>query len=275
MHNFKISFLFVFVLFLVGGCRSKKQVVTYKKKPKKEVISNTEKPVIVSKKEPDTDFVPVVPAKNISYQEKVEIYIANFSDIAIQEMKKYGIPASITLAQGILESGAGVGELTKNSNNHFGIKCHTGWTGARVYHDDDKHQECFRKYQDPRDSFEDHSLFLSSRSRYKGLFNLDKRDYKGWARGLRKAGYATDPKYPQKLISIIERYNLHKFDMLDASSFNDESNLPAEDLKTYIVKKGDTLYSISKKFNITVEQLKKTNNLKNNTLSIGQLLKIK
>ena len=119
---------------------------------------------------------------------------------------QYGIPASITLAQGILESGAGRSALSKKSNNHFGIKCHKGWTGQRVFHDDDELQECFRKYKDPKYSFRDHSLFLTQRSRYEGLFAYKKNDYKSWAKGLRKAGYATDPKYPQKLINIIETY---------------------------------------------------------------------
>ena len=123
-------------------------------------------------------------------------------------MQLYGIPASITLAQRILESGAGRSGLSRKSNNHFGIKCHKDWTGERVYHDDDELQECFRKYKDPDISFRDHSLFLTERTRYKDLFKLKKDDYKGWAKGLRKAVYATNPKYPKKLITIIERYKL-------------------------------------------------------------------
>ena len=116
-------------------------------------------------------------------------------------MVDYGIPASITLAQGILESGSGKGELTRKSNNHFGIKCHRNWTGDRAYHDDDEKGECFRRYNHPMYSFNDHSQFLTGRKRYAFLFKLRKDDYKGWARGLRKAGYATDKKYPQKLIT--------------------------------------------------------------------------
>src|SRR5690606_7680630 len=128
------------------------------------------------------------------------------------EMREFGIPASITLAQGILESGSGRGELTLKTNNHFGIKCHTGWEGGMEYHDDDEKGECFRKYNDPYTSYRDHSLFLTSRSRYAPLFDLRTDDYKGWAKGLRKAGYATDPRYPQKLIGLIERYELYRYD---------------------------------------------------------------
>jgi flagellum-specific peptidoglycan hydrolase FlgJ/LysM repeat protein len=142
----------------------------------------------------------------------VNDYILQFKDVAKGNMKTYGIPASITLAQGILESGAGKGRLCLEANNHFGIKCHTGWTGPSITHDDDAAQECFRKYNDPAESYKDHSLFLTSRSRYASLFTLDKLDYQSWANGLKTAGYATDPKYPSKLISLIERYQLYLYD---------------------------------------------------------------
>ena len=138
-------------------------------------------------------------------------YITFYKDIAVAEMKQYGIPASITLAQGILESGSGRGRLAVKANNHFGIKCHD-WEGAKIFHDDDRAQECFRKYEDANRSFRDHSEFLANRKRYAKLFELDKDDYKGWAKELRRAGYATDRKYPEKLISLIERYQLYKFD---------------------------------------------------------------
>ncbi|MBO5961353.1 MAG: glucosaminidase domain-containing protein [Paludibacteraceae bacterium] len=140
-------------------------------------------------------------------------YIEKYSSIAVSEQAKFGIPASITLAQGLLESGAGQSELARKSNNHFGIKCHTGWTGERTYHDDDARQECFRKYQHVSESYDDHSLFLTSRSRYADLFKLKPTDYKGWAHGLKKAGYATDPNYANKLIKIIEDYDLHQLDV--------------------------------------------------------------
>ena len=121
-------------------------------------------------------------------------YIGTYKNIAIDKMEKYNIPASITLAQGILESGNGLSTLAKKSNNHFGIKCHSGWKGKRVYHDDDKKGECFRKYPTPEGSFNDHSIFLTGRGRYEFLFDLKPDDYKAWAKGLKKAGYATDRK---------------------------------------------------------------------------------
>lgn len=146
--------------------------------------------------------------KNASYIK----YINQYSSIAMKHQAKYGIPASITLAQGILESGAGQSELARRSNNHFGIKCHTNWTGGRVYHDDDYRGECFRKYRKVEDSYEDHALFLTNRPRYAGLFKLDVKNYKGWARGLQKSGYATDKAYANKLIKMIEDYELYKYD---------------------------------------------------------------
>ena len=139
-------------------------------------------------------------------------YIETYDDIAVSEMYRSGIPASITLAQGLLESGAGKSQLAVRSNNHFGIKCHNGWQGGRVYHDDDAKGECFRKYDDPKDSYRDHSDFLRYRDRYKFLFEFELTDYRSWAHGLKKAGYATDPKYPSKLIDIIETYQLYKYD---------------------------------------------------------------
>lgn len=201
----------------------------------------------------------------------------------MSNMKNFGIPASIILAQGILESGSGRGDLAVNANNHFGIKCHKDWTGESVRHDDDADQECFRKYNDPSESFQDHALFLTSRPRYASLFNLEKGDYKAWAQGLRTAGYATDPKYPEKLINYIERYNLYQYDnqvlgkayVIDASQNAQPTKTPIVDLALYEVQKGDTLYSISKKFNLLVEDLKQKNNLVENTLSIGQKLKVK
>ena len=139
-------------------------------------------------------------------------YINRFDDIAVSEMYRSGIPASITLAQGLLESGAGKSQLAVRSNNHFGIKCHNDWQGGRVYHDDDAKGECFRKYDKPEDSYRDHSDFLRYRDRYKSLFEFEITDYKSWAHGLKKAGYATDPKYPSKLIDLIETYRLYQYD---------------------------------------------------------------
>lgn len=141
-----------------------------------------------------------------------ERYINKYSDLAIQHQKKYRVPASITLSQGLLESGAGQSDLAQRSNNHFGIKCHADWRGGRVYHDDDLRGECFRKYKQVEDSYDDHSRFLAERSRYSVLFKLNIKDYKGWAKGLQKCGYATDRAYANKLIKVIEDYELYRFD---------------------------------------------------------------
>ena len=140
-----------------------------------------------------------------------EAYIKKYHDIAMHQMIQYNIPASITLAQGIFESASGKSVLATKGNNHFGIKCHE-WTGKKIYHDDDAKHECFRKYKNADESYEDHSIFLTTRDRYKGLFELDILDYKGWAYGLKKAGYATNPKYPERLIELIETYQLYKYD---------------------------------------------------------------
>ena len=155
-------------------------------------------------------FVPLEgqPGKPLT----AEDYISQWKAVAIKKMKEHGIPASITLAQGLLESGNGNSVLARESNNHFGIKCTPDWTGGRTYHDDDKKDDCFRVYRDAAESYDDHAKFLQ-RSRYAALFELKSTDYKGWAHGLKKAGYATDPRYPQKLIDLIERYELHNLDV--------------------------------------------------------------
>jgi hypothetical protein len=145
------------------------------------------------------------------------IYIEQFATLAVEEMYRSGIPASITLAQGLLESGYGLSELAVKGNNHFGIKCHNNWTGGRMYYDDDKKGECFRKYRSPEESYRDHSDFLRYRDRYKFLFDYKITDYKSWANGLKKAGYATDPGYPKKLINLIETYELYEYDTKPAS----------------------------------------------------------
>lgn len=140
-----------------------------------------------------------------------EEYISTYKKIARKEMKKHGIPASITLAQGILESGNGNSVLARKAKNHFGIKCTSDWHGKKYYRDDDRPNECFRRYKHVESSFHDHSEFLK-RKRYEQLFELDRDDYKGWAYGLKKAGYATNPKYPKLLINIIEKNKLYKYD---------------------------------------------------------------
>lgn len=216
---------------------------------------------------PDAPSIILTPTYN-----STEEYIAFFKAVAIHEMKLYGIPASITLAQGILESGSGKGRLARQANNHFGIKCHD-WTGPRIYHDDDRAQECFRKYNDPSQSYRDHSLFLAKRKRYADLFKHKITDYKAWARGLKKAGYATDPQYPKKLISLIERYKLYRYDIFDKKKKNKKER--GRSFQTHRVQKGDTLYSIAKRYNTTVEYIKSSNNLNSNALDIGQTLVIR
>lgn len=154
----------------------------------------------------------------VAAQERImspqERYIGQFAELAVEEMYRSGVPASITLAQGLLESRYGLSELAVNGNNHFGIKCHNTWDGRKIYHDDDRKGECFRKYSSPEESFRDHSDFLRYRDRYKFLFDLETTDYEGWAYGLKKAGYATDPAYPSKLIRLIEEYRLYEYDTL-------------------------------------------------------------
>ena len=149
-------------------------------------------------------------------QNKTTNYINKYKSLAISEMDEFGIPASITLAQGILESGNGESRLAVEANNHFGIKCHTNWDGETIFADDDEKNECFRKYSTVEESFRDHSLFLSTRDRYQFLFNYKKTNYRKWARGLKEAGYATNPKYASSLIKIIKNNNLSKYDISTA-----------------------------------------------------------
>jgi flagellum-specific peptidoglycan hydrolase FlgJ len=149
---------------------------------------------------------------NLSVDDQINLYIKKYAPAATKNMRFYKIPASITLAQGILESGHGQSTLAKKANNHFGIKCHKGWKGKSILHDDDAKDECFRSYKNPLRSYKDHSLFLVERDRYSSLFKLNRKDYKSWAIGLKAAGYATDPKYADKLISLIERFRLNRFD---------------------------------------------------------------
>lgn len=276
-------FLIIIAALFLASCSSSRRVTTKKKKQKVTIV------------EPKPEKVPSV--RQLQHVRKLERnnkslnkhtlqYVRKYAPLAVLEMHEYKIPASITLAQGILESGNGRSELASKSNNHFGIKCHTGWKGQKVYHDDDEKGECFRKYKYVQTSYKDHSKFLTTRRRYAGLFKLRKTDYKGWAKGLKKAGYATDKKYPKKLIRIIETYKLYEFDKftkkdLKRGKRKDKEKVKEPEIvikpknsipKYYTVKKGDTLYSISKKFNTTVEILKEINGLKSNALSIGQKL---
>lgn len=270
MKQFALTTLLA--LFLIG-CGTKKKSVS-KKDRNSPSVAYTKKPKFQS-----AEAVPLPEDEGKFVRipiESVEDYIETFSEIAKAEMKSYGIPASITLAQGILESGIGKSELVLKTNNHFGIKCHTGWDGPYALHDDDSKGECFRKYNHPMYSFRDHSIFLSSRSRYASLFELRRDNYKGWAKGLKAAGYATDPKYPKKLISFIERYDLNRFDrQVIREGLAVRPPAKKYDYTMYQVKKGDTLYSISQRYFVSVAELMKLNKLNNSTISIGQKLMIK
>ena len=207
-----------------------------------------------------------------------ESYIKKYRELAVEEMKKYHIPASITLAQGLLESGAGQSELARKSNNHFGIKCGGDWRGKTVSHDDDARGECFRAYKHPKDSYEDHSKFLVGRPRYASLFKLKITDYKGWARGLKKAGYATNPRYADQLIGIIELYELYKYDEKNYLKWlkknpNPHQTYIANDLLYIVVRAGDSWKSISQEFDISQKKLRKYNDLyKGYALQVGDIL---
>lgn len=166
-----------------------------------------------------------------SYTDKVQQYIDKYKDVAVAEMQRSGIPASITLAQGILESGVGESELATKGNNHFGIKCHDGWEGKTMTYDDDKKDECFRCYADAEESFRDHSDFLRTRERYAFLFEYSPTDYKKWANGLKDAGYATNPKYPELLITNIEKYDLHQYDVYENFVADNSTSTKSSDKK--------------------------------------------
>lgn len=252
-------------------------------------------------------------------------YIKTYADLAIREMQRTGVPASIKIAQGILETGAGTGDLVQRSNNHFGIKCKSSWAGEKVYHNDDEAGECFRKYASAEISYQDHSDYLASQPRYAFLFDHDANDYNAWAWGLKEAGYATNPVYAQTLIKYIEAYALNdlnkiatkgrekdldefytKLDTQPAAlwgahkSIGDNPALASEPVgetdrlapndmrKTqkkqrhkksryrsiYLVKKGDSLTSIAKKYKVTIADIKSTNGLKKDNLQVGQSIKI-
>lgn len=214
------------------------------------------------------------------------IYVESYTQIATQEMKQHHIPASIILAQGILESQSGQSELALSSNNHFGIKCHSSWTGPKTYANDDTENECFRVYNIAEESYIDHSKFLIENQRYQSLFSLEPGDYKGWAFGLKQAGYATSPTYAEKIIQIIEELKLYT---IDIPNLNSSSQLQinyltkSPDFQVYkhenkvryiITQKGDSFYKISKKSKITLSQLHRYNdiNSKIDILEEGQLI---
>jgi LysM repeat protein len=174
-------------------------------------------------------------------------YIEKYKDIAVEEMQRTGVPASITLAQGIHETGAGTSNLVLKSNNHFGIKCKTEWDGEKVYHDDDARGECFRKYSDPTISYRDHSDFLKTRSHYASLFKLDPTDYEAWSFGLKKAGYATNPKYAQVLIKLIRDYNLQDYTLIAMGRKQRDANTPDWAKNTETVTQTEAVVASSKR----------------------------
>lgn len=278
--------LLIIILFF-ASCTTKytrKKTITRGKTPT-QIIKKEEKKAPVEVEEVVTESTPtaIEEADELVATSAVKVtpevirrYIQTYKDIAMVEMQRYKIPASITLAQGILESGSGQGRLARHARNHFGIKCHLGWEGATISHDDDEKGECFRKYARAEDSFEDHSLFLVNRPRYASLFELKPDDYKGWAHGLKKAGYATDPGYPNKLIFLIKKYNLHQYDLMVLGVVKKEEVKADNPEDFYIVEQGDTLYGISRKTKVSVEKLIELNNLSDsNAIQAGQELRIR
>jgi LysM repeat protein len=277
----KIIFSCLFLLVLYS-CGAKKKVVN----TKNPGVAIIEPVPLALPAVNEVELIKKLIKNNPKLNKQTLAYIKKYAAIAVKEMHEYKIPASITLAQGILESGKGRSELALKSNNHFGIKCHRQWTGERVYHDDDEKGECFRKYQYPETSYNDHSLFLTQRSRYAFLFDYNIKNYKKWAYGLRKAGYATDRKYPSKLLKIIKEFQLYEFDKIKKGGYtreikklnkgvNFEKPIVIEKGSFYRVKKGDTLYAISRKYSISVANLKALNNLSDNIISVGQKLLLK
>ncbi len=279
----KILIVFISLLFISCGSskiRTTKKTSNTKSYPVTKRFPAKTVPVVkeIPPKETKSSGseVLVATSKVKATTEDVKKYISDFKETAKNNMKVHGVPASITMAQGILESGAGFGQLAREANNHFGIKCHTGWMGESVKYDDDAEQECFRKYKDPAESYRDHSTFLTSRKRYESLFKLDKGDYEAWANGLKQAGYATDTLYPSKLIGIIERYELYKIDNeVLGRNFVPQPRVVTQVNGEHIVQQGDTLYSLSKKYNLSVDELKSLNNIIDTGISIGQKLKVK
>ncbi|WP_350290094.1 glucosaminidase domain-containing protein [uncultured Croceitalea sp.] len=271
----------ILVLMLLVGCKAKKRATSNTKVTTVERKKGVYKPNdgIAGTKFNKSELYPLPadPGRFVKFPiNSTAEYIEEFAEIAQYEMRAFGIPASITLAQGILESGSGKGQLTLKTNNHFGIKCHTGWQGEYDFHDDDAKGECFRKYNHPMFSFRDHSIFLASRSRYRFLFNYRRDDYKKWAYGLRQAGYATDKKYPQKLIALIERYDLDAYDEEVVRNGLDTVREPKEyDVFTHVIEKGDTLYGLSKKYTISVDEIMQLNNLDSTNLAIGQVINLR
>ena len=210
-------------------------------------------------------------------------YIEKYKDIAIDQMQRWKVPASITLAQGLLESAAGRSRLAKEGNNHFGIKCHN-WKGGTIYSDDEKANECFRRYRSAKESFEDHSVFLANGQRYRFLFDLKLTDYKGWAKGLKKAGYASNPVYAQSLIDLIERYQLYQYDKKSSGRIHSKpvNDQPLHPIFVYnknyylYARSGDTYRTIAQETGISYRKLARYNERdKNDVLEEGEIVWLK
>jgi len=234
-------------------------------------------------------LMPLAVFGQMKWNERYQQYIDQYKDIAIEQMQRWKIPASITLAQGIFESGAGQSDLVLNSNNHFGIKCH-GWTGRTFYKDDDAKNECFRAYDSAFDSYEDHSRFLASGQRYRSLFSLKTTDYKGWARGLKAAGYATNPQYADRLIELIQLYKLYELDtakgydkfMAQHSKDHAAGGQPLHPIKIYnknyylYARRGDTFRSIGEEIGISYKKIAKYNERdRDDRLQEGEIIWLK
>ncbi len=231
-------------------------------------------------------FLSVMAHGQIRWNQEYQLYIDQYKDIAIEQMHRWKIPASITLAQGLYESGAGKSELARRGNNHFGIKCHD-WLGATIHQDDDARNECFRAYKTVYESFDDHSRFLSESQRYKSLFKLKRTDYKGWARGLKTAGYATNPQYASKLIELIQLYKLDRYDT--AKTYDKTLAKHTKDKGTYgrmlhpikkyndnyyvIANKGDSFRSIAAEMEVSYKKLARYNDRdKDDSLLEGEIV---
>jgi flagellum-specific peptidoglycan hydrolase FlgJ len=268
------KYVCLLIILVFVSCNTKKSVIQTTRKGYKTNTSFLNNNKSTYKKSSETQTLEATTRVKVT-NDMILAYIEKYNKVAQSNKNKYGIPASIILGQAILESGSGTGPLCVQANNHFGIKCHKDWNGPSISFDDDAVGECFRKYDNPFDSFRDHALFLTTGSRYAPLFILDKKDYRAWAKGLKEAGYATDSLYPTKLIGIIERFQLYKYDdgtLLKDPVYTSEKVL--ENPKEYQVSPGDTLYSISRKFKLSIEEIKSKNNMSDNTISIGQNLKV-
>ncbi|CEN32458.1 glucosaminidase domain-containing protein [Capnocytophaga cynodegmi] len=310
--------IFLLAIFVLSSCSSKyyknkknPKRVTYRgQRPSTNTIPKKNTAVVNPKKYHNSEeyYHEIPPAVQVT-PSVTQKYIDDYKEIAMVEMQRYKIPASITLAQAILESGSGQGKLARHGNNHFGIKCHSSWQGKTMTHDDDEKGECFRRYKYAFESFEDHSTFLVNRNRYAFLFDLEPDDYVGWAHGLKKAGYATDPGYAKKLIQLIKKHKLYEYDqqVLNPNgnvASTPKTNTPIETSKAevlvtstpkpniteipkstenqnktkyYIVKSGDTLYKIAREQQVSIQQIMKLNNLNektSNEIKVGQKLQL-